>query len=107
MCLTYAKCSSQACNDPDQACFTLPRALAIQDVPLVVAGLHGHALWLTCYEMWARQAGKDVRPTAGAVYNVVDNNPASRAEVMAYAKELLEGQAAPQYSGNQQPSAGR
>ncbi|BDA43131.1 hypothetical protein COCOBI_04-1420 [Coccomyxa sp. Obi] len=34
------------------------------------------------------------RPRPGAVYNVVDDDPASRAEVMAYAKQLLQGKRA-------------
>ncbi|CAL5221740.1 g3990 [Coccomyxa viridis] len=42
------------------------------------------------------------RPRPGAVYNVVDDNPASRAQVMAYVQELLGGQApAIQDSGDQ------
>ena len=45
--------------------------------------------------------------SAGAVYNVVDDDPASRAEVMAYILELLEGQVAPQTTTEQEPSADR
>ncbi len=45
--------------------------------------------------------------SAGAVYNVVDDDPASRAEVMAYVQELLEGQAATQILGDQDSSASR
>ena len=44
---------------------------------------------------------------AGAVYNVVDDNPASRAEVMAYVQELLEGQATALFPGDQEPTMGR
>ena len=33
--------------------------------------------------------------TPGQVYNIVDNDPASRTEVMAYARRLLSGAEAP------------
>ena len=43
----------------------------------------------------------------GAVYNIVDDNPASRAEVMAYVQELLEGQATAPGPGYQEPTMRR
>lgn len=47
------------------------------------------------------------QPRPGAVYNVVDDDPAGRAEVMAYAQELLSGKAAPQWQASIQPSSER
>ena len=35
------------------------------------------------------------QPCPGSVYNVVDDDPASRTEVMAYARSLLQSNAAP------------
>ena len=44
---------------------------------------------------------------AGAVYNVVDDDPASRLEVMAHARQLLTGQLSPQSLATPQSGSDR
>ena len=112
MCMTSVRCCMPACSSPGQvavyskqhsARLPLTCACGMNHPRAAFQSIQRHSVGFCC----SHSRDSTLLAHAGAVYNVVDDNPASRLEVMAHARQLLTGQLSPQSLASPQSGSDR